>query len=154
MEAGNQQGSVFVSLLVSVAIVAVLVMEAGVLWSTVLRREREAQLLIRGHDIQRAIGRYYEQGSMYPKKLEDLLLDQRQPGIKRYLRRVYEDPMAPDSDWGLIKGPGDTIMGVYSTHEDRPLKQGNFRRGYEGFIGQSSYQGWKFLYRPGQSNPP
>ncbi|WP_191490263.1 type II secretion system protein [Pseudomonas sp. FEN] len=140
-------------LLVSVAIVAVLMMEIGVLWSTQLRREREAQLLAQGEEIRRAIGLYYEQQRLYPKNLEDLLLDRRQPTIKRYLRRVYPDPMGGKADWGIIAGPGETIMGVFSQAEGQPLKQGNFRQHQESFTGQGSYQGWQFLYRPGQSGP-
>ncbi|WP_256347605.1 type II secretion system protein [Pseudomonas gingeri] len=148
-----QRGSVFMGLLVSVAIVAVLLMEVGVLWSTQLRREREAQLLAQGEEIRRAIGLYYEQKNrLYPKTLEDLLLDRREPTIKRYLRRVYPDPMSGKADWGIIAGPGQTIMGVFSQAPGQPLKQGNFRRYQESFTGQGSYQGWQFLYRPGQSS--
>ncbi len=149
-----QRGSVFMGLLVSVAIVAVLMMEVGVLWSTLLRREREAQLLAHGEEIRRAIGLYYEQQRLYPKTLEDLLLDRRQPTIKRYLRRIYADPMSGTTNWGVIAGPGETIMGVFSQAPGQPLKQDNFRQHQESFTGQSSYQGWQFLYRPGQSNPP
>ncbi|MFC3941889.1 type II secretion system protein [Pseudomonas gingeri] len=150
-----QHGSVFMGLLVSVAIVAVMMMEVGVLWSTRLRREREAQLLAQGEEIRRAIGLYYEQpGRQYPKTLQDLLLDRRQPTTQRYLRRVYPDPMSGTTDWGVIAGPGETIMGVFSQAAGQPLKQGNFRHHQESFTGQRSYQGWQFLYRPGQSNPP
>lgn len=147
-----QHGSVFMGLLVSVAIVAVLLMEVGVLWSTQLRREREANLLAHGEEIRRAIGLYYELQRQYPKRLEDLLLDRRQPTIQRYLRRVYPDPMSGTTDWGIIAGPGQTIMGVFSQAAGQPLKQGNFRHHQESFTGQGSYQGWQFLYRPGQSN--
>lgn len=150
----HQQGSIFMGLLVSVAIVAVLMMETGMLWSSVMRREREAQLLAHGQEIRRAIGRYYEYHSIYPKTLDDLLLDRRQPGTIRYLRRLYKDPMDPQLEWGVVEGPGNTIMGVFSQAKGHPLKQGNFRRGDEALTGQSSYQGWIFLYKPGQSNPP
>lgn len=142
------------SMLVSVTVVAVLMMEVGLLWSSVIRREREAQLLAQGQEIRRAIGGYYEQEKIFPKTLDDLLLDRRQPVVKRYLRRRYKDPMDPKLEWGVIKGPGDTIMGVFSTANGRPLKQNNFRRGNEAFIGQSSYQGWGFLYKPGQPHHP
>lgn len=141
-------------MLVSVAIVAIVLMETGLVWSSVLRREREAQLLAQGNEIRRAIGRYYEVQSTYPKTLEELLLDKRQPVITRYLRRLYKDPMEPTLEWGIIEGPGETIMGVFSQAKGQPLKQGNFRTHNETFIGQSNYQGWLFLYSPGQSNPP
>lgn len=149
-----QQGSIFMGMLVTVAIVAILLMETGQVWSSVIRREREAQLLAQGNEIRRAIGLYYDVQQTYPKTLEELLLDKRQPIIKRYLRRLYKDPMDPTQEWGVVEGPGETIMGVFSQAKGQPLKRDNFRKGNETFIGQSSYQGWIFLYSPGQSNPP
>ena len=88
-----QQGSVFMGMLVTVAVVAVMLMEVGTLWSSVLQRERELELLARGNQIRRAIGLYYAAGNTYPKSLADLELDRRQPTVKRYLRRAYADPL-------------------------------------------------------------
>ncbi len=150
----RQQGSVFLGMLVAVALVAVMLMQTGTLWSSVLRREREADLLARGGEIRRAIGLYYQIANTYPKTLDELLQDRRQPTVKRYLRRVYHDPLSGKPDWGIVKGPGDTIMGVYSQAKGTPFKQGNFRKDDRNFSGQSSYQGWLFLYSPGQSSPP
>lgn len=149
----HQQGSVFMGMLVSVAIVAVMLMEAGTLWSSVLQRERELELLARGGEIRRAIGLYYQHGQIFPKTLDDLVLDRRMLTTKRYLRRVYKDPLLDTNEWGLIKGPGDTIMGVFSTAKGTPFKQNNFSKENQSFTGQGSYQGWMFLYGPGQSNP-
>lgn len=149
----RQQGSVFMGMLVTVAVVAVMLMEAGTLWSSVLQRERELELLARGNEIRRAIGLYYQAGSTFPKSLEDLVLDRRQPTIKRYLRRVYTDPLTGNAEWGVVAGPGETIMGVFSQAKGRPFKQGNFSVINHSFTGQGSYQGWVFLYGSGQSNP-
>jgi type II secretory pathway pseudopilin PulG len=146
-----QRGSVFMGMLVTV--VAVMLMEVGSLWSSVLQRERERELLARGNQIRRAIGLYYAAGNTFPKTLEDLVLDRRQPTIKRYLRRVYDDPLTGNAEWGVVKGPGETIMGVFSNAQGTPFKQGNFSVNNHSFTGQSRYQGWVFLYGPGQSNP-
>lgn len=156
MQTGKQcqQGSVFMGMLVSVAIVAVLLMEAGTLWSSVLQREREAELLARGNEIKHAIGLYFEHAKHYPKTLDDLVLDRRRPTIERYLRRVYIDPLTGKADWGLIPGPADTIMGVFSTANGTPFKQQGFPLEYQSFAGQGNYQGWQFMYMPGQSPPP
>jgi type II secretory pathway pseudopilin PulG len=148
-----QRGSVFMGMLVTVAVVAVMLMEVGSLWSSVLQRERERELLARGNQIRRAIGLYYAAGNTFPKTLEDLVLDRRQPTIKRYLRRVYDDPLTGNAEWGVVKGPGETIMGVFSNAQGTPFKQGNFSVNNHSFTGQSRYQGWVFLYGPGQSNP-
>jgi type II secretory pathway pseudopilin PulG len=149
----HQQGSVFMGMLVTVAVVAVMLMEVGTLWSSVLQRERELELLARGNEIRRAIGLYYAAGNTFPKSLEDLVLDRRQPTIKRYLRRVYTDPLTGTTDWGVVAGPGETIMGVFSQAEGIPFKQGNFSVINQRFTGQGSYQGWVFLYGSVQSNP-
>ena len=149
----GQHGAVFMAMLVTVAVVAVMLMEVGTLWSSVLQRERESQLLARGDEIRRAIGLYYSAGNTYPKTLEDLVLDRRQPTIKRYLRKVYDDPLTGRADWGVVPGPGDTIMGVFSQAAGTPFKQGDFAVIDQGFTGQGSYQGWVFLHGPGQSHP-
>lgn len=100
-----QQGSVFMGMLVTVAVVAVMLMEVGTLWSSVLQRERELELLARGNEIRRAIGLYYAAGNTYPTSLEDLVLDRRQPTTKRYLRRAYTDPLTGSAEWGVVAGP-------------------------------------------------
>ena len=148
MPSGNaqQKGAVFMGMLVTVAVVAVMLMEAGTLWSSVLQRERELELLARGNEIRRAIGLYYAVGNRFPKSLEDLVLDRRQPTIKRYLRRVYSDPLTGTTDWGIVPGPGETVMGVFSKAKGIPFKQGNFAVINQGFTGQGSYQGWVFLH--------
>ena len=68
MQTGKQRqhGSVFMGMLVTVAVVAVMLMETGTLWSSVLQRERELELLARGNEIRRAIGLYYKAGNALP----------------------------------------------------------------------------------------
>lgn len=155
MQTGKQRqhGSVFMGMLVTVAVVAVMLMETGTLWSSVLQREHELELLARGNEIRRAIGLYYKAGNAFPKSLEELVLDRRQPTVKRYLRRVYTDPLTGTTEWGVVPGPGDTIMGVFSQAKGTPFKQGNFAVINQSFTGQGSYQGWVFLYGSVQSNP-
>ena len=149
----HQHGSVFMGMLVTVAVVAVMLMEVGTLWSSVLQRERELELLARGNEIRRAIGLYYREGNTFPKTLEDLVLDRRQPTTQRYLRKAYDDPLTGTADWGVVEGPGETLMGVFSKAKGTPFKQGNFSAINQGFTGQGSYQGWVFLYGSVQSNP-
>ena len=62
-----------------------------------------------------------------PLRLEELLQDPRHPGIQRYLRKIYLDPMTGSAEWGLITGPGGEIYGVHSLSEDEPLKKSQFR---------------------------
>ncbi|WP_246500280.1 pilus assembly FimT family protein [Pseudomonas cyclaminis] len=116
----HQHGSVFMGMLVTVAVVAVMLMEAGTLWSSVLQRERELELLARGNEIRRAIGLYYAHGSTFPRSLEDLVLDRRQPTIKRYLRRVYTDPLTGNADWGVVPGPAKPSWVYSAPQQARP----------------------------------
>ncbi len=120
-----------------------------------LQRERELELLARGNEIRRAIGLYDAAGNTFPKSLEDLVLDRRQPTIKRYLRRVYDDPLTGTADSGVVPGPGETIMGVFSNASGTPFKQSNFAV-IESRVFYRARQFIKggYLYGPGQSNPP
>ena len=117
-------------------------------WHTTLRREKEAELLHIGNQYQRAIMLYYE-GSpdhrpRYPRQLEDLVRDERYPSVRRYLRKLYRDPITASTEWGIMKGPDGGIMGVYSRSTDAPLKV----RGVA-----ATYADWKFAYVPATAAP-
>jgi maltose-binding protein MalE len=108
-----------------------------------------------GRSNRQAIGRYYERtpgiAKQYPKTLEDLLQDKRQAGLARYLRKIYIDPITASKNWGLISGPGGTIMGVYSRSGTTPVKTANFEQTDAEMAGKNSYQHWQFIYLPTQS---
>jgi hypothetical protein len=118
------------------------------------QRDKERELLFVGNEFRKAIGLYYERtpggAKQYPKKLEDLLLDKRQTSVARYLRRLYVDPLTGKKEWGLVKGAGETIMGVYSLSAEVPIKTGNFDETDKDFEGKGSYAEWAFVYLPGQ----
>lgn len=113
------------------------------------QRQKEAWLLYTGKQYQQAIRAYYlsSPGTVkrYPDSLNDLLLDKRWLTTRRYLRRLYPDPMTTDGEWGLIPGPGATVMGVYSLAEGRPIKQANFPAGLTHFENADSYRQWRFV---------
>lgn len=63
-------------------------------------RQREADMIWRGEQYQRAIGLYYRKNGRYPTSLDDLVKGT--PGL-RYLREAYKDPMnRTDGSWRLI----------------------------------------------------
>lgn len=90
-------------------------------------RDAEAELLGIGGEFDRAFASYYRLTPTgqrpFPTRLEDLLRDPRQPGVKRHLRRLYSDPLHPGQPWGLIPAPGGGILGVYSQAEGTPFRQ-------------------------------
>lgn len=143
-------GFTYLGLLIAVALMGIGLAAIGEVWSTALKRERERELLFVGGQFRQAIGRYYE-GSpgvkQYPRKLEDLLEDKRFPVIKRYLRRIYLDPMTGKPDWGLLM-QGDQILGVYSQSKDKPFKTANFQPADAYFADSNAYSDWRFAYAP------
>jgi len=118
-----------------------------------LQSNREAELLFRGESYKRAIGSYYEAGQgvkIFPKSLQELLLDRRFPDLRTHIRKLYDDPMArgEEKQWHLIRGKDSGITGVASKSEDEPLKQSNFTREQAGLASAKSYAEWEFKYRP------
>jgi type II secretory pathway pseudopilin PulG len=148
----RSRGFTYVWLLVAVAIMAAGLAAIGEVASTAAKREKEAELLFVGDQFARAIAEYHASSPgapQYPQKLEDLLADNRYPNARRYLRRIYPDPITGRPDWGLVRGPGGGIMGVHSQSTARPLKTANFPRGYESFTGAGTYAAWRFVPHPG-----
>jgi type II secretory pathway pseudopilin PulG len=118
------------------------------LWSTTAKREREAQLLFVGAQFRKAIEDYRTAnpnvGDGFPKGFEVLLLDPNAPVVKRYLRKVYVDPMTGTTDWGLVKSPSGGIMGVYSRSRAQPIKTANFPAWAVQFADARTYSDWIF----------
>lgn len=135
------------TILFVVAIMGVGLALVGEVWHTVAVREKEAELLFVGNQYRRAIERYYLSGPrQYPRTLDDLLKDQRKPGIERYLRKRYFDPITGTNEWGLVKAPDGGVMGVYSLAPGKPLKTTGFRIRDRELEGATTYSDWKFLY--------
>ncbi len=151
-------GFTYVGLLLAVALFGVALATVGEVWRTTLQRERERDLLFVGDAFRTAIAAYYEStpgggAKQFPKALEDLLLDRRYPAVRRYLRKVHADPLTGKPEWGLIKGPGDTIMGVYSLSQEAPVKRANFPDEYDNFSVAKTYTDWKFAYSQAAAAP-
>ena len=142
-------GFTYLTILIVVALMGVGLALSGEVWHTAALREREAALLHVGEQYRQAIGRYYLAGPrQYPRALADLLKDSRKPGVERYLRRLYPDPITNSDDWGLVKAPDGGIMGVHSRAEGRPIKEANFPPALAGFEGAKRYADWKFVFVP------
>jgi type II secretory pathway pseudopilin PulG len=154
---GGAVGFTYVGVLIAVALIGLSLALTGEAWQTTVQRGKERELLFAGDEIRRAITQYYEStpgtGKQFPKSLDDLLRDNRYPTTRRYLRKVYPDPMTGKREWGLVKGPGDGIMGVYSLSKKTPLKRANFPPEYASFEKAESYAAWHFAYSDAQGGP-
>ena len=65
---------------------------------TQIRRDREDELIHRGHQYVRAIQLYYRKFGRYPNSIEDL----ENTNNLRFLRRKYNDPITGKDEWRLI----------------------------------------------------
>ena len=141
-------GFTFIGILIVVALSGIALSGVGIVWQQTIQREKEKELLFIGEQYRSAISSYYESTpngvKQYPRKLEDLLLDNRYPVIKRHLRRLYEDPMRSKQPWGLIKQQ-EYIVGIHSLSEQPTIKKTGFPVIYESFAEASSYADWKFV---------
>jgi type II secretory pathway pseudopilin PulG len=144
----GQRGFTYLGLIFAVAVLGITLATVGVVWSTQIRREKEMGLLFAGDQIRAAIGRYRMAGGVYPQELADLVDDKRSPVPRRFLRRIYLDPMTNTTDWELVMAPEGGIMGVVSRSKDNPIKVANFSISDAAFEKAECYCEWKFVYTP------
>ena len=151
----NLHGSTYLVLMFLIVIMAIGITAAAKQWKTVVQREKEADLLWRGIEIQTAIQFYSNAkkplspvpGEKYPLTLEELT---KPP--KPFLRRAYKDPIT-GGDWQYIRQPSTGgIIGVKSASTLAPLKQHQFPAAVAHFEGFGKYSDWIFLF-PSASTP-
>lgn len=149
----SEDGFTYIGILLAAALVGTQLAVAGLVWSFAQERQKERELLFVGDQFRTAIARYYlnPQGPQkeYPRRLEDLVKDPRYPGTVRHLRKIYADPITGRVEWGLIKTPDGSILGVYSLSEKAPIKVGNFLPTEQTFENKQRYSEWKFVYTVG-----
>jgi len=93
----GRHGFTYIGLLVAIVVIGIGLAAVGPVSRTLQLRDKERELLFVGDQYRRAIGMYYDKTpgplKQYPKKLEDLLRDNRYPTVQRYLRRIYFGPL-------------------------------------------------------------
>ena len=154
MSAGRRQrGFTLAGALILIAVAGAGMAAYGEMASHAAQREKEQELLFVGNQFRQAIGAFYDgtpgAAKQFPRKLEDLLQDQRYPVLRRHLRRIYADPMTGKREWGLVNAPEGGIMGIYSLSQAQPIKSGGFAlrdRRLEG--ARERYADWQFTYTP------
>jgi type II secretory pathway pseudopilin PulG len=142
------EGFTYVGLLLMVVLIGVGLAAVANVWHTESQRAKEAELLFVGHQFRDAIKRYYNASPgrpELPKSFEDLLQDKRFPTVRRYLRKLFVDPMTGKAEWGLVM-VGDRIVGVHSLSKGRPFKVRGFTAVDAGFEEKTSYDQWMFVF--------
>jgi len=146
----NSRGFILLGMLCLLVVASYILSQASVKWSDLAKREREQELLKVGDTMRNAIGNYYNNSPSvvkeYPPNLEALLYDDRFPTPKRYLRKLYIDPVTQREGWGIVVAPSGGVMGINSLSAERPFKQKNFRPINEGFEDRAFYGEWYFVY--------
>ena len=144
----TQRGFSYIGLLILVALIAIALAGTAEVVSTAQKREREQELLFVGTQYARAIASYRSASpgaEAYPTSLDELLEDKRLPVMRRHLRKLYPDPVGNGTPWGLILGPNNGIVGVYSRSPDQPIKRRGFPKEYEQFADAETYAQWQFI---------
>lgn len=142
-------GFSYLWVLLLVALMGVGLTVAAEVHSVASQRDKERELLAIGRQFSTAIGRYYESGSNreYPLSLDDLLRDERVPGVRRHLRKIFVDPMTGKAEWGIVRFDG-RIIGVHSLSKKKPIKQDGFEAAQADLQKKAAYTEWVFSYTP------
>jgi uncharacterized membrane protein YgcG len=105
--------------MVGVAIMTILVSAAAEKWSTILRRDRETELVFRGLEYAQAISDYQKELGALPMELEALL--KKGPRNHRYIRQLYREPFNKEGKWCYLRlAPGGNAVINTVTGEMRP----------------------------------
>jgi type II secretory pathway pseudopilin PulG len=142
----RQGGFTYLGVLFMVGLLALTASAASAVWATVQQREDERQLVFAGRQLQLAIERYRLQAhgndAHYPRELADLLRDPRVPGVRRFLRQLYVDPMTGRRDWGLVRLADGGIVGVHSRSGRKAFGGPSSAPGVSG---GATYREWRFI---------
>ena len=91
------EGFTLVGMIVIFTVMAVLLSAAMPIWSKVIQRDKEEELIFRGMQYAEAIRVFQLRNGRYPLRLEELVR------VKpRAIRQLWTDPMTEDGQWGLI----------------------------------------------------
>jgi len=146
----SKNGFTLAGLLVAISIMMILWSLALPSWKAMNQREKELELIWRGQQYVKAIGRYYYKFGTYPPNL-DILVD------KKFLRKKYPDPLGPDGEWetlhqittqkqkdGTVSTNVGPVIGVLSQSTAQSIVWYNNMR---------HHNEWRFVFYP-QGAPP
>ncbi len=145
---GNNRGVTYLALMFSIVLIGISASATARQWTVMVQREKEADLMAKGIEIQNALSLYSAtmkigrvmSTEVYPQSLAELT---RTP--KPYLRKVYQDPMGGE-DWEYLRAPTGGIMGVRSKSKAKPIKERDFPLAIRHFEGRKSYHDWMFQH--------
>lgn len=94
-----------VAIVIFIAILSIAIAAVGPSIGTIMRREREEELLFRGKQYARSIALFQRRYGRYPTSLKEMW--EHNP---RTVRKLWKDPMCDCDDWKLlIQGQPDSV---------------------------------------------
>ena len=102
----GEAGYNLVILVVAITVMGIMLAVALPSWSSVIRRDREEELIFRGFQYAEAIRCFNRRYHRYPVKLAELM-----ETSPRSIRQLWKDPMTEDGKWRLLfqGGPGTPL---------------------------------------------
>ena len=105
------RGFTYIGLMFAIAVLGITLATVGVVWSTQIRRDKEAELLWIGDQYRMAIGSLPQRGRAVSAGPHRSARGQAFSGRAPVPAQAFPDPMTGQMDWELIPAPGSGIMG-------------------------------------------
>lgn len=108
----GEEGYILIAVLFMVAMVLIMLSIAAPKVAADIERDREVELMHRGHQFERAIKLYYKKFGAYPPNMEAL----EKSNEIRFLRKRYVDPATGKNEWHMIhfgENKAPTAMGFF-----------------------------------------
>lgn len=96
----SNSGYALLTAIIAVNIFAIMMFKARDMWDTVLQRDLELELLFRARQYANAIQFYQKKNANIPIKKMETLVE------KKFLRRLYPDPMSDTGVWDIVMRDG------------------------------------------------
>src|SRR5437763_10609966 len=97
-KASAQAGYAMMFILFLLAALAIVITAAAPSMMVQIKRDREEELIHRGHQYTHAIRLFYKKFGRYPNSVKDLL----DTNHLRFLRREYKDPVTNGGEWTIL----------------------------------------------------
>ena len=98
-----EQGFTLVAVMIGIAILTILIAAVAPTVATVLKRDREQELIFRGRQYARAIGLFQRRYGRYPTQLKELYSNR-----PRAIRKLWKDPFCSCDFYPLVQGMPDS----------------------------------------------
>ncbi len=92
-----ERGYTLVAVVIGMAILAILIMGVAPSIATIMKREREQELLFRGKQYARAIALFQRRYGRFPNELKEMYENR-----PRTIRKLFKEPICGCPDWHVI----------------------------------------------------